>query len=43
MKITLKTVKGQQIPFDVEPDMTVSLSIHCCRTPGCSNAAFQGI
>jgi len=23
MKITLKTVKGQQIPFDVEPDMTV--------------------
>jgi len=23
MKITLKTVKGQQIPFEVQPDMTV--------------------
>ena len=24
MKITLKTLKGQQLPLDVEPDMTVS-------------------
>lgn len=24
MKITLKTVKGQQIPFEVEPTMTVN-------------------
>jgi len=25
MKITLKTLKGQQLPLDVEPDMTVEV------------------
>ena len=24
MKITLKTLKGQQLPLEVQPDMTVS-------------------
>ena len=25
MKITLKTLKGQQLPLEVQPDMTVSI------------------
>jgi len=26
MKITLKTLKGQQLPLEVQPDMTVRIS-----------------
>ena len=28
MKVTVKTLKSQQVPFDVEPDMKVSRSLH---------------
>ena len=31
MKITLKTLKGQQLPLEVQPDMTVRLNLtHPC-------------